>query len=234
MVGDPVREDGARALAPPPVPANADVVLEVRDASVSGALQLTNLTVRVGEIVGVSGLDGAGHVELAEVVAGSIRSRGTMRIGEVEVGRRNSTERALQAGVGFVPEDRHISGAAILGVLCASASYVAAPAAVRMSLPEANLAYPLAASLGVTFPVNLTIGIPSDRADADHARRVRHHLGLPRQQRMREGRFSAQPPRPRSRGGDIGRGPGDGRMRSWAGDRKHQRGRWSARRTWSG
>jgi hypothetical protein len=51
-------------------------------------------------------------------------------------------------------------GAAILGVLCASASYIAAPAAVRMSLPEANLAYPLAASLGVTFPVNLTIGIP--------------------------------------------------------------------------
>ncbi|TQJ30264.1 sodium-dependent bicarbonate transport family permease [Microbacterium sp. SLBN-146] len=51
-------------------------------------------------------------------------------------------------------------GAAVLGVLCASASYIAAPAAVRMSLPEANLAYPLAASLGVTFPVNLTVGIP--------------------------------------------------------------------------
>lgn len=51
-------------------------------------------------------------------------------------------------------------GAAILGVLCASASYIAAPAAVRMSLPDANLAYPLAASLGVTFPVNLTLGIP--------------------------------------------------------------------------
>lgn len=53
-----------------------------------------------------------------------------------------------------------VGGAAILGVLCASASYIAAPAAVRMSLPDANLAYPLAASLGVTFPVNLTIGIP--------------------------------------------------------------------------
>ncbi len=51
-------------------------------------------------------------------------------------------------------------GAAILGVLCASASYIAAPAAVRMSLPDANLAYPLAASLGVTFPLNLTVGIP--------------------------------------------------------------------------
>lgn len=29
-----------------------------------------------------------------------------------------------------------------------------------MSLPDANLAHPLAASLGVTFPVNLAIGIP--------------------------------------------------------------------------
>jgi uncharacterized protein len=51
-------------------------------------------------------------------------------------------------------------GAAILGVLCASASYIAAPAAVRYSLPEANPAIPLAASLGVTFPFNLVIGIP--------------------------------------------------------------------------
>lgn len=51
-------------------------------------------------------------------------------------------------------------GAAILGVLCASASYIAAPAAVRMALPEATLAYPLTASLGVTFPVNLVVGIP--------------------------------------------------------------------------
>ncbi len=51
-------------------------------------------------------------------------------------------------------------GAAVLGVLCASASYIAAPAAVRYSLPEANSAIPLLASLGVTFPVNLVVGIP--------------------------------------------------------------------------
>ena len=53
-----------------------------------------------------------------------------------------------------------VGGAAILGVLCASASYIAAPAAVRMALPEATLAFPLTASLGVTFPVNLVVGIP--------------------------------------------------------------------------
>lgn len=53
-----------------------------------------------------------------------------------------------------------VGGSAILGVLCASASYIAAPAAVRMALPEATLAYPLTASLAVTFPVNLVVGIP--------------------------------------------------------------------------
>lgn len=53
-----------------------------------------------------------------------------------------------------------VGGAAVLGVLCASASYIAAPAAVRVALPEVPLALPLAASLGVTFPLNLVAGIP--------------------------------------------------------------------------
>lgn len=51
-------------------------------------------------------------------------------------------------------------GATLLGVLCASASYIAAPAAVGIALQKANLALPIAASLGVTFPFNLAIGIP--------------------------------------------------------------------------
>jgi hypothetical protein len=53
-----------------------------------------------------------------------------------------------------------IGGAAVLGVLAASASYIAAPAAVRLALPEANPGIYLSASLGITFPFNLTIGIP--------------------------------------------------------------------------
>lgn len=51
-------------------------------------------------------------------------------------------------------------GAMILGVLCASASYIAAPAAVRLALPQANPGITLTASLGMTFPFNLVIGIP--------------------------------------------------------------------------
>ncbi|HEX8324996.1 MAG TPA: sodium-dependent bicarbonate transport family permease [Tepidisphaeraceae bacterium] len=51
-------------------------------------------------------------------------------------------------------------GTTVFGVLCASASYIAAPAAVRVALPNANPAYYLTASIGLTFPFNLTVGIP--------------------------------------------------------------------------
>jgi hypothetical protein len=53
-----------------------------------------------------------------------------------------------------------VGGAAVLGVLCASASYIAAPAAVSIGLPKANGSLALMASIGVTFPFNLTLGIP--------------------------------------------------------------------------
>lgn len=51
-------------------------------------------------------------------------------------------------------------GAVVLATLAASASYIAAPAAVRLALPEANPGYYLTASLAVTFPFNLALGIP--------------------------------------------------------------------------
>ena len=52
-------------------------------------------------------------------------------------------------------------GLALLMVLAASASYIAVPAAMRVALPEANPALSLTLSLGVTFPFNLTLGIPT-------------------------------------------------------------------------
>lgn len=53
-----------------------------------------------------------------------------------------------------------LAGSAILGAMVSSASYIAAPAAVRIALPEANPTYYLTASLGITFPFNITLGIP--------------------------------------------------------------------------
>jgi hypothetical protein len=51
-------------------------------------------------------------------------------------------------------------GTCVLGTLAASASYIAAPAAVRIALPEANPSIYLTAAIGVTFPFNLALGIP--------------------------------------------------------------------------
>lgn len=53
-----------------------------------------------------------------------------------------------------------VGGTALLATLAASASYIAVPAAMRLSVPEANPALSLVASLGVTFPFNILIGIP--------------------------------------------------------------------------
>jgi hypothetical protein len=52
-------------------------------------------------------------------------------------------------------------GVALMMTLCASASYIAVPAAMRVALPEANPSVYLTLSLGVTFPFNLIVGIPA-------------------------------------------------------------------------
>jgi hypothetical protein len=59
-----------------------------------------------------------------------------------------------------------MGGAIVLATLAASASYIAAPAAVRIALPKANPGYYLGASLGVTFPFNILVGIPLYAASA--------------------------------------------------------------------
>lgn len=53
-----------------------------------------------------------------------------------------------------------VGGTAMLAILTASASYIAVPAAMRISVPEANPTLSLTASLGVTFPFNVFFGIP--------------------------------------------------------------------------
>jgi hypothetical protein len=59
--------------------------------------------------------------------------------------------RALGLGVGDM---------VVFAVLAASASYIAAPTAMRMALPKANAALSITASLGLTFPFNIVVGVP--------------------------------------------------------------------------
>lgn len=62
---------------------------------------------------------------------------------------------AAAVWIGMSPGD-----AAVFGAMVGSASYIAAPAAVRIALPEASPGIYLTMSLGVTFPFNLALGIP--------------------------------------------------------------------------
>ena len=51
-------------------------------------------------------------------------------------------------------------GVALMATLAASASYIAAPTAMRIAVPEANAALSITVALGIAFPFNLVIGIP--------------------------------------------------------------------------
>jgi hypothetical protein len=58
----------------------------------------------------------------------------------------------------FVTQD--ITNRFIFAVLAASASYIAVPAAMKISVPQSNPGLFLPMALAVTFPVNITIGMP--------------------------------------------------------------------------
>ncbi len=56
--------------------------------------------------------------------------------------------------------DLGVGDALLFTVLCASASYIAVPAAMRLSIPQANASLYVTLSLAVTFPFNIVVGLP--------------------------------------------------------------------------
>ena len=66
-----------------------------------------------------------------------------------------------------------VGGITLLATLYASASYIAAPAAMRIAVPQANPALSIGAALGITFPFNLVVGIPLYHRLAQYL----HHAG---------------------------------------------------------
>ncbi len=67
-----------------------------------------------------------------------------------------------------------VGGITLLATLYASASYIAAPAAMRIAVPQANPALSIGAALGITFPFNLIVGIPLYHRCAQYL----HHAGV--------------------------------------------------------
>lgn len=89
---------------------SADEVLAAHDVVLDGWPGPTGLVVHGGECLGLTGLDGAGHVAMARAMAGFVEPAS----GQVLLSGRalpvGDIRRAIDAGVGFVPEDRHESG----------------------------------------------------------------------------------------------------------------------------
>jgi ABC-type sugar transport system ATPase subunit len=87
-----------------------ETVLSVRGLTKAGVLRDVSLDVRRGEIVGLSGLVGAGRTELARAIFGDL----SFESGEIRVGgtllENPTPRRAIEAGIGLVPEDRKEQG----------------------------------------------------------------------------------------------------------------------------
>ncbi|WP_307827873.1 sugar ABC transporter ATP-binding protein [Nocardioides sp. SYSU D00038] len=91
-------------------PARNDVVLEVRDLALEGVFSGVDMTVHAGEIVGLTGLVGAGRSEILETLYGARRaSNGTVTVDGKPL-RRGSVTNAVKAGVGLCPEERKSQG----------------------------------------------------------------------------------------------------------------------------
>ena len=91
------------------VPAG-EVRLQVEDLTLPGRFSAVSFTVRSGEIVGLAGLVGAGRTEVAESIFGiRLGVRGTVRVGG-EIVTIRSPQKALKAGLAYVPEDRQRHG----------------------------------------------------------------------------------------------------------------------------
>jgi hypothetical protein len=99
--------------------------------------------------------------------AGSLRRHGLFLVAFGILMPRASS--AVGAAVG-IALGFSTGGTTMLATLAASASYIAAPAAMRISVPEANPSLSLAASLGITFPFNVIAGIPLYYTAAERAR----------------------------------------------------------------
>lgn len=106
---------GADAAAGPAArrPAEPDEgpgLLTVDGLTLPGVCDGLSLSVRSGEVVGLAGAAASGNVRVAEAVAGLHRAQaGRILVGGRAV-RTGSVPSALAAGVGLVPEDRHLQG----------------------------------------------------------------------------------------------------------------------------
>ncbi|WP_455754770.1 ATP-binding cassette domain-containing protein [Streptomyces prasinus] len=107
--------ESARSVAPAwsvtdAARSGGEPLLEVRGLSLDGAYQDVSVTARPGEVVGLAGAAASGNVQFGETLAGLRRPRaGTVTVAGHPL-RTGAVPASLAAGIGFVPEDRHLQG----------------------------------------------------------------------------------------------------------------------------
>jgi simple sugar transport system ATP-binding protein len=110
MVGSelPVPELRESTVTDVPVLTLRDVT--VRDAGGRPIVDDVSLTIHEGEILGIAGVEGNGQAELVEAIMGMLPvETGVVRLGETDL-TGMATRRRREAGIGFIPEDRHRHG----------------------------------------------------------------------------------------------------------------------------
>ncbi|RUM24431.1 sugar ABC transporter ATP-binding protein [Rhizobium vallis] len=112
IVGAMIGETRARsdAIVPTELPNNSKRLLAVENLSIGNGISEIDLSVSEGECVGLAGLEGAGHMRVAQAICG-LRSdaSGTVSVGDKQVSGFG-VPASLKAGIGFIPEDRHDGG----------------------------------------------------------------------------------------------------------------------------
>lgn len=108
MVGDPDAVKGP--AAPRPIAVGAKPVLTVESLRVDVRVLDVDLQVKEGECIGLAGLEGAGHMQVAQALCGLIPAdAGTVTIDKRRL-RRLKVAECIRSGIGFIPEDRHDGG----------------------------------------------------------------------------------------------------------------------------
>lgn len=128
------RSVGRAYPAKRPPPADAPLVLDVRDVSAPG-VDAATLSVRAGEIVGLAGLIGAGRSELVRAIYGAVPSSG----GSISVGAAltpTAPRASIRAGVAMIPESRKDDGLMLRRPVRENVSLTAVPEMSRLGFVD--------------------------------------------------------------------------------------------------
>jgi simple sugar transport system ATP-binding protein len=109
MVGSELPSPEARESTVTDVPVLVLEGLTVRSPEGRAVIEDVSFTIHKGEVVGIAGVEGNGQAELAEAILGMRESTGTVVLDGTDVATW-STRKRREAGIGYIPEDRHRQG----------------------------------------------------------------------------------------------------------------------------